>query len=133
MGDEENSSKGASEKSWLEEAREIRRQILESRGGKPIEGDIISQLREGLCEECGRDILDVTEHVKERKREVSQMSTQPEPRPRKARVSRPRRLISQSYIDKIKELQERILAERGGVLVPDSSPDFRAMREGVER
>jgi hypothetical protein len=61
------------------------------------------------------------------------LATQPQPRPRKAHIARPRRLISRSYVEKCKALQERILAERGGKLAPDSSDDIRAMREGPVR
>lgn len=55
-----------------------------------------------------------------------------EGKPRKLRVVRARR-ASKAYIDKCKALQERILKERGGELMPDSTEVIRAMREGELR
>jgi hypothetical protein len=48
-------------KSWIDEAKEVREQILAARGGVPLPNstDSIRACRDGVCEVCGRDIVDV--------------------------------------------------------------------------
>ena len=49
------------------------------------------------------------------------------------RVIKSRNVLTKEFIDECKALQERVLKRRGGVPVPSSVGDIRAMREGEVR
>jgi hypothetical protein len=57
-----------SKKSWIDEAKELREQILARRGGElvPDSAAIIRAHRDGVCEVCGRDIVDVIQEKENR-------------------------------------------------------------------
>ncbi|MBI2844135.1 MAG: hypothetical protein HYX78_12105 [Armatimonadetes bacterium] len=119
-------------KAWIDEARELREQILKRRGGKLVEpstAEIISRLREGLCSECGRDVLAIGEQAENRKKGATEMAQEQKKPSRKAKVSRPKRVKRGSWLEEAIKFQEKVLARRGGELLPDSSNWIRESRE----
>ncbi len=54
-------------------------------------------------------------------------------RPRRPRIIKSKNVLTREFIEECKALQERILAKRGGKLLPSSVDDIRAMREGELR
>ncbi len=118
----------------LDESREacrlLQQSILKKRGSGyvPTGVDIIRAHRDGVCLECGRDILDVADEAGWQEREASHMAENKAPR--KVRVSRPRRVPAKSWLEKAHEVRERILAARGGVPLPSTAEAIREIREG---
>jgi hypothetical protein len=51
----------------------------------------------------------------------------------RARRSKGKKAEQKSWLEEAKQLQARILARRGGQLLPDSTSDIRAMREDRTR
>ena len=52
---------------------------------------------------------------------------------RRLKITRSKNVLTKEFIEECKALQERILARRGGRLLPSSVDDIRAMREGKIR
>jgi hypothetical protein len=61
------------------------------------------------------------------------MAVQRERHPRRPRIVRSKNVLTKEFVEECKALQERILAKRGGKLMPSSVDDIRAMREGELR
>lgn len=61
------------------------------------------------------------------------MTTKSGDKPQRLRVVRARRASPKTYVEKCRALQEKILRERKGELMPDSTEEIRAMREGRSR
>jgi len=114
---------------YLEASRLLHRQMITKRGRRQaVTGvDIIRAHRDGVCIECGRDIVDVAEQAKSSKGEAWQMAESKSTR--KVRVSRPRRLPAKSWLQEAHEVRERILQARGGVPLPSSAEAIREIRE----
>jgi hypothetical protein len=54
-------------------------------------------------------------------------------RPRGIRVIKAKKTLTKEFIQELERLQERILAKRGGELLPSSEDDIRAFRDGTIR
>ncbi|GEM_PF-2363024 len=53
--------------------------------------------------------------------------------PRRIRVMKSKNVLTKEFIEECRALQERILAKRGGELLPSSVDDIRTFREGTIR
>jgi hypothetical protein len=143
------------DKSWVEEARELQERILARRGGVlvPDSTPFIRACREGICEVCGRDIVDVIREKEDRmdkpptsvdfirasrdglcpdhltltEAEVIQMKENKAPR--KVRVSRPSRVPKKSWLDEAREVRKSILEARGGIPIPKEPEVITEIRE----
>lgn len=115
---------------FIQECTALQERILERHGGEPLPSsvDIIRAHRDGMCVECGRDIVDVAEQTETKEREANQMAESKSSR--KVRVSRPRRIPAKSWIEEARQVRKLILDARGGVPVPSSADVIREIREG---
>lgn len=116
---------------YIDACKALQEQILERCGGElvPDSSEIIRARGEAICIECGQDIVDVAERAEKRKREVVQMAEEQQNAPRKAKVSRPKRVRPGSWLEEAIKFQEKVLERRGGELLPDSSDWIRDSRE----
>jgi hypothetical protein len=114
-------SKNVLTKEYIEECRALQERILKRRGGKlmPSSVEIIRAHRDGICVECGRDIVEANQMAE------SNMS-------RKVRVSRPRRVPKRSWIEEARQVRKDILKVRGGVPVPSTAEVIREIRESEQ-
>ena len=61
------------------------------------------------------------------------MAVERSKQPHRLRVIKSKKVLTKEFIEECKALQERILAKRGGKLLPSSVDDIRAFREGEIR
>lgn len=114
-------SKNKLTKEFVEECKAFQERILAERGGKlmPSSVEIIRAHRDGICVECGRDVVEANQMVE------SKMS-------RKVRVSRPRRVPKRSWIEEAQQVRKDILKVRSGVPVPSTAEVIREIRESEQ-
>ena len=114
-------SKNVPTKEYIAECKALQERILERRGGKlmPSSVEIIRAHRDGICVECGRDIVEANQMVE------SKMS-------HKVRVSRPRRVPKRSWIEEAQQVRKDILKVRSGVPVPSTAEVIREIRESEQ-
>jgi hypothetical protein len=111
-------SKNVLTKEYVAECKALQERILKRRGGKlmPSSVEIIRAHRDGICVECGRDIVEANQMAE------SKMS-------HKVRVSKPRRVPRKSWIEEARQVRKSILEIRGGVPVPSTAEAIREARE----
>jgi hypothetical protein len=114
-------SKNVLTKEYIAECKALQERILERRGGKlmPSSVEIIRAHRDGICVECGRDIVEANQMAE------SKMS-------HKVRVSRPRRVPKRSWIEEARQVRKDILKVRSGVPVPSTAEVIREIRESEQ-
>ncbi len=114
-------SKNVLTKEYVAECKALQERMLEKRGGKlmPSSVEIIRAHRDGICVECGRDVMEANQMAE------SNMS-------RKVRVSRPKRVPKRSWIEEARQVRKDILKVRGGVPVPSTTEVIREIRESEQ-